>query len=117
MLHAEPALPPDHGRHPTAPSLQVTIGDGPGRGMAWGCDLSYDYVKINAEYTTLSDEKCCLLLAVGVVWPPPHVRAHEQAPPGGCPPQQAPPLQPLAFVHSASCISYCWSHVACKSSG
>lgn len=27
------------------PSLQVTIGDGPGRGMAWGCDLSYDYVK------------------------------------------------------------------------
>ncbi|MFN9866367.1 MAG: bifunctional ornithine acetyltransferase/N-acetylglutamate synthase, partial [Pseudanabaena sp.] len=19
---------------------------------AWGCDLSYDYVKINAEYTT-----------------------------------------------------------------
>lgn len=33
-------------------SLQVTIGDGPGTGMAWGCDLSYDYVKINAEYTT-----------------------------------------------------------------
>lgn len=27
-------------------------GDGPGVGMAWGCDLSYDYVKINAEYTT-----------------------------------------------------------------
>lgn len=27
-------------------------GDGPGSGMAWGCDLSYDYVKINAEYTT-----------------------------------------------------------------
>lgn len=25
---------------------QVTIGDGPGRGMAWGCDLSYDYVKV-----------------------------------------------------------------------
>ncbi|KAL4429620.1 hypothetical protein ABPG77_008669 [Micractinium sp. CCAP 211/92] len=33
-------------------NIQVTIGDGPGRGMAWGCDLSYDYVKINAEYTT-----------------------------------------------------------------
>ncbi len=32
--------------------IQVSIGDGPGRGMAWGCDLSYDYVKINAEYTT-----------------------------------------------------------------
>jgi N-acetylglutamate synthase/N-acetylornithine aminotransferase len=27
-------------------SLQVTIGSGPGRGMAWGCDLSYDYVKV-----------------------------------------------------------------------
>ncbi|MEM1426443.1 MAG: bifunctional ornithine acetyltransferase/N-acetylglutamate synthase, partial [Cyanobacteria bacterium P01_H01_bin.130] len=25
---------------------------GPGTGTAWGCDLSYDYVKINAEYTT-----------------------------------------------------------------
>jgi glutamate N-acetyltransferase / amino-acid N-acetyltransferase len=32
--------------------VTVAIGDGPGRGMAWGCDLSYDYVKINAEYTT-----------------------------------------------------------------
>jgi glutamate N-acetyltransferase/amino-acid N-acetyltransferase len=30
----------------------VTVGKGPGIGMAWGCDLSYDYVKINAEYTT-----------------------------------------------------------------
>ncbi len=30
----------------------VTVGKGPGKGMAWGCDLSYDYVKINAEYTT-----------------------------------------------------------------
>ncbi|KAH9735851.1 Arginine biosynthesis bifunctional protein ArgJ [Citrus sinensis] len=29
-----------------------TRGDGPGSGQAWGCDLSYDYVKINAEYTT-----------------------------------------------------------------
>ena len=33
-------------------TIQVSIGDGPGNGMAWGCDLSYDYVKINAEYTT-----------------------------------------------------------------
>jgi glutamate N-acetyltransferase/amino-acid N-acetyltransferase len=32
--------------------IAVKIGDGPGRGVAWGCDLSYDYVKINAEYTT-----------------------------------------------------------------
>ncbi|XP_015899481.3 arginine biosynthesis bifunctional protein ArgJ, chloroplastic [Ziziphus jujuba] len=32
--------------------INVSVGDGPGRGQAWGCDLSYDYVKINAEYTT-----------------------------------------------------------------
>lgn len=30
----------------------VTVGKGEGKGMAWGCDLSYEYVKINAEYTT-----------------------------------------------------------------
>ena len=28
------------------------VGNGPGHSQAWGCDLSYDYVKINAEYTT-----------------------------------------------------------------
>jgi glutamate N-acetyltransferase / amino-acid N-acetyltransferase len=32
--------------------IQVNIGAGSGVGTAWGCDLSYDYVKINAEYTT-----------------------------------------------------------------
>jgi glutamate N-acetyltransferase / amino-acid N-acetyltransferase len=32
--------------------VAVSVGSGPGTGMAWGCDLSYDYVKINAEYTT-----------------------------------------------------------------
>ena len=32
--------------------VAVGVGNGPGEGMAWGCDLSYDYVKINAEYTT-----------------------------------------------------------------
>lgn len=32
--------------------ISVKIGEGPGSGKAWGCDLSYDYVKINAEYTT-----------------------------------------------------------------
>lgn len=32
--------------------IQVKIGNGNGAGIAWGCDLSYDYVKINAEYTT-----------------------------------------------------------------
>lgn len=32
--------------------ISVTVGNGNGAGVAWGCDLSYDYVKINAEYTT-----------------------------------------------------------------
>lgn len=32
--------------------ISVSIGNGAGTGIAWGCDLSYDYVKINAEYTT-----------------------------------------------------------------
>ncbi|MBE9179689.1 bifunctional ornithine acetyltransferase/N-acetylglutamate synthase [Oculatella sp. LEGE 06141] len=32
--------------------IVVDLGDGQGKGNAWGCDLSYDYVKINAEYTT-----------------------------------------------------------------
>jgi glutamate N-acetyltransferase/amino-acid N-acetyltransferase len=32
--------------------VSVCIGNGAGTGKAWGCDLSYDYVKINAEYTT-----------------------------------------------------------------
>lgn len=32
--------------------ILISIGSGPGSSKAWGCDLSYDYVKINAEYTT-----------------------------------------------------------------
>lgn len=32
--------------------VAVSVGNGSGSGVAWGCDLSYDYVKINAEYTT-----------------------------------------------------------------
>lgn len=32
--------------------ISVSIGNGHGSGQAWGCDLSYDYVKINADYTT-----------------------------------------------------------------
>lgn len=32
--------------------IQVSLGEGSGEGTAWGCDLTYDYVKINAEYTT-----------------------------------------------------------------
>jgi glutamate N-acetyltransferase / amino-acid N-acetyltransferase len=36
--------------HPV--QISINVGSGPGQGRAWGCDLSYDYVKINAEYTT-----------------------------------------------------------------
>ncbi|KAK9154254.1 hypothetical protein Sjap_001734 [Stephania japonica] len=32
--------------------IQMSVGNGQGCSQAWGCDLSYDYVKINAEYTT-----------------------------------------------------------------
>ncbi|GMH26425.1 hypothetical protein Nepgr_028268 [Nepenthes gracilis] len=32
--------------------IHISVGNGPGKGRAWGCDLSYDYIKINAEYTT-----------------------------------------------------------------
>ncbi len=32
--------------------ISVNLGNDSGTGQAWGCDLSYDYVKINAEYTT-----------------------------------------------------------------
>lgn len=32
--------------------ISLCVGSGSGTGKAWGCDLSYDYVKINAEYTT-----------------------------------------------------------------
>jgi len=32
--------------------IRVKLGNGPGRSKAMGCDLSYDYVRINGEYTT-----------------------------------------------------------------
>ena len=32
--------------------IEVSIGSGPGASRALGCDLSYDYVRINGEYTT-----------------------------------------------------------------
>lgn len=32
--------------------ISISLGDGPGKATGWGCDLSYDYVKINGEYTT-----------------------------------------------------------------
>ena len=30
--------------------IVISLGDGPGRATAWGCDLTYEYVKINGEY-------------------------------------------------------------------
>jgi N-acetylglutamate synthase/N-acetylornithine aminotransferase len=32
--------------------IRVRVGGGRGTSRALGCDLSYDYVKINGEYTT-----------------------------------------------------------------
>ena len=30
--------------------ILISMGDGKGRAIAWGCDLTYDYVKINGDY-------------------------------------------------------------------
>jgi glutamate N-acetyltransferase/amino-acid N-acetyltransferase len=32
--------------------IRLVVGDGPGHGRAWGCDLSDQYIRINADYTT-----------------------------------------------------------------
>ncbi|HKL84967.1 MAG TPA: bifunctional glutamate N-acetyltransferase/amino-acid acetyltransferase ArgJ [Treponemataceae bacterium] len=32
--------------------IRIELGDGKGSGTAWGCDLTYDYVKINGDYRT-----------------------------------------------------------------
>ena len=33
-------------------TISVGCGDGDGQSTAWGCDLTYDYVKINGDYRT-----------------------------------------------------------------
>lgn len=33
-------------------TIKVTLGDGDANSCAWGCDLTYDYVKINGDYRT-----------------------------------------------------------------
>ncbi len=33
-------------------TIKVKLGDGNGQATAWGCDLTYDYVKINGDYRT-----------------------------------------------------------------
>ena len=32
--------------------ILITLGDGDASAVAWGCDLTYDYVKINGDYRT-----------------------------------------------------------------
>lgn len=38
--------------HETEIEIAVTLGDGDASATAWGCDLSYDYVRINGDYRT-----------------------------------------------------------------
>jgi acetylglutamate kinase len=33
--------------------VEIALAAGDGAGVAWGCDLGYDYVKLNADYTSL----------------------------------------------------------------
>ena len=33
-------------------TVEVVCGDGDAKSVAWGCDLTYDYVKINGDYRT-----------------------------------------------------------------
>ena len=32
--------------------IAISLGDGDGHSVAWGCDLTYEYVKINGDYRT-----------------------------------------------------------------
>jgi acetylglutamate kinase len=34
--------------------IDVRLAEGSAQAVAWGCDLTYDYVKINADYTSLT---------------------------------------------------------------
>ena len=38
--------------HETEIEILITLGDGDASATAWGCDLSYDYVRINGDYRT-----------------------------------------------------------------
>ena len=52
---APETVEPEHIRtalsHPRV-DIAIELGSGDGAGHAWGCDLSADYVRINADYTT-----------------------------------------------------------------
>jgi acetylglutamate kinase len=41
----------------TRVDVLVELADGEARATAWGCDLSYDYVKINADYASMIVQK------------------------------------------------------------
>jgi len=51
---AGPAARERAAKRMAAPEVAIEVDLGAGRGSArmWTCDLSYDYVRINAEYTT-----------------------------------------------------------------
>ena len=36
----------------SAIDILIDLNDGDGTATAWGCDLTYDYVKINGDYRT-----------------------------------------------------------------
>ena len=38
--------------HESEIDILITLGDGNAEACAWGCDLTYDYVKINGDYRT-----------------------------------------------------------------
>src|SRR6266542_864765 len=58
----------------------VELGQGETRAVAWGCDLSYDYVKINADYTSLIYQKADGGVAKDDRVSALHARAQEGAP-------------------------------------
>ncbi|MGN1419012.1 MAG: bifunctional ornithine acetyltransferase/N-acetylglutamate synthase, partial [Acutalibacteraceae bacterium] len=33
-------------------TVEITLSGGNAKATAWGCDLTYDYVKINGDYRT-----------------------------------------------------------------
>jgi glutamate N-acetyltransferase/amino-acid N-acetyltransferase len=32
--------------------IEIQLNSGDGQAVAWGCDLTYEYVKINGDYRT-----------------------------------------------------------------
>ena len=36
----------------SALSLETCMGEGSGKCTCWGCDITYDYIKINGDYRT-----------------------------------------------------------------